>query len=105
MAGGEAVTPARQPRSAPESNEVAALGLLQLVVANNGTRTYQRAKQDPYSGPHGCAATSTPAAGDEADHCPRTRLDLGAQKSLCVHRRFQHGLSMQVECGVHGAGG
>jgi hypothetical protein len=83
-----------------ESNQIAAFGLLEAVVADHDPGLLPRPKKTPNPSPDRSATAGAAASGDEPDNATRSGSGLGSEKPLRVGGCFEHGLSMQIESGI-----
>lgn len=84
--------------SANQPHEIAALGLFEHEVTDDGPRVLESAQEtsDPSANRRSSAASST--SGNQADDAAAPSLGLGTQESLSVGDSLSYTLAVEIEC-------
>ena len=84
--------------SANEPHEIAALGLFQDEVANNGSRLLETAEEPPDASANRSTSTVPATPCDQADDASPPSLGLGSQEPLSVGDSLSYALAVEIEC-------
>jgi hypothetical protein len=84
--------------SANEPHEIAALGLLEDEVADNGSGLFETAEEPSDASADRSTSTASATPCDQADDASPPSLGLGSQEPLSVGDSLSYALAVEIEC-------